>query len=70
MSKINNYYLSNDSKNIILVYDNFTSILNLNTNKEIKIIDKELDKITFSKDGFFFVEYSIIIQFLITTLQN
>lgn len=54
MSKINNYYLSNDSKNIILVYDNFTSILNLNTNKEIKIIDKELDKITFSKDGFFF----------------
>ena len=52
MTKINNYYLSNDAKNIILVYDNYTCIFNIKTNKETKIIDESLEKIVFSDNNY------------------
>jgi hypothetical protein len=53
MTKIHNFYLSNDSKNVILVYNNYTNIFNIETQKEARIIDEKLENITFSNNNYF-----------------
>ena len=40
-------------KNVILVYDNYTNIFNIETNNESRIIDERLEKYYFSNNNYF-----------------